>query len=130
MSAHAPQPSDPHWQGATPYVGPPPYPQAGAAWGQQPGYGQQPYGYAPYPHLSRPTNTMAILALVFAFVFAPLGIVFGVMARNQIRQTGEGGDGLALSGLIVGAVFTALFVLYIVFIVVMIGAAVSAAPTT
>ncbi len=78
--------------------------------GQQPGYGQQPYGYAPYPHHSRPTNTMAILALVMAFVFAPVGLVLGIIARKQIRRTGEDGDGLALAGIIVGGIFTALFV--------------------
>lgn len=51
---------------------------------------------------------MAILALVFGFVFPILGIVFGTIARKQIRETGEKGDGLALAGLIVGIVFTAL----------------------
>lgn len=60
---------------------------------------------------TRGTNTMAILALVFAFLFAPLGIVFGVIARKQIRQTGEGGAGLAKAGLILGIIFTVLSVL-------------------
>ena len=45
----------------------------------------------------RPTNTMAILSLVFAFVFFPLGTVFGVIARRQITRTGEEGRGLASS---------------------------------
>ena len=53
---------------------------------------------------------MAILALVFAFVFAPAGIVLGIVARKQIRQTGEEGDGLALAGIIVGGIATAFFV--------------------
>jgi hypothetical protein len=56
---------------------------------------------------------MAILALVMGFVFAPAGIVLGVMARRQIRQTGEEGDGLALAGIIVGSIATAFFVLVI-----------------
>ena len=56
------------------------------------------------------TNTMAILALVFAFVFAPLGIVFGVVAKRQIRERGEGGSGLATAGLVLGIVFTVLSV--------------------
>ena len=54
---------------------------------------------------------MAILALVMAFTFAPVGLILGVIARRQIRQTGEDGDGLALAGIIVGGVVTALFVL-------------------
>jgi hypothetical protein len=51
---------------------------------------------------ARSTNTVAILSLVFAFVFAPLGIVFGHVARNQIRRTGEQGSGLATAGLWLG----------------------------
>jgi hypothetical protein len=88
---------------------------------------QQPYQppsqYYGYPPPSRGTNTMAILALVFAFVFAPAAIVLGHIARKQIQQTGEDGDALALAGLIVGYVFTGLFLLfcvgYVIFAVVM-----------
>jgi hypothetical protein len=61
---------------------------------------------------------MAILALVLAFVFAPAGLIMGIVARKQIRQTGEDGDGLALAGIIVGGIFTAIFVLGIVFWIV------------
>jgi hypothetical protein len=57
---------------------------------------------------------MAILALVLAFVFAPAGLVMGIIARKQIAQTGEEGDGLALAGIIVGAIFTAIWVLVII----------------
>jgi hypothetical protein len=49
---------------------------------------------------------MAILSLVFAFVFAPLGIVFGHVAKRQIRRTGEGGSGLATAGLVLSYIFT------------------------
>lgn len=63
---------------------------------------------------ARGTNTMAVLALGFAFVFSPLGIVFGVMARRQIAGSGEGGAGLAKAGLILGIVFTALSVLWVI----------------
>ena len=100
------------------------------AYGQptgQPGYGQQPYGQQPYGQpaygqqpgyapqaYARPTNTMAILALVMAFVFAPAGLILGIVARRQIKQTGEEGEGLALAGIIVGGLFTAIFVLLIV----------------
>jgi len=67
---------------------------------------------------------VAVLALVFAFVFAPLGIVFGVMARDQIRQTGEDGAGLALAGIVIGAVAIAVTVLAIFLTIVVIGTAV------
>jgi hypothetical protein len=83
---------------------PPPY-------GQQRPYGQ--YSYGPPP-----TNPMAIAALVVAFVFPPAAIFLGVSARRQIRRTGEQGDGLALAGIILGSIATALFVLLIVFWIV------------
>ena len=66
---------------------------------------------------------MAILALVLAFVFAPAGLIMGIVARKQIRQTGEDGDGLALAGIIVGGIFTAIYVLMIVFFIVAVSAA-------
>lgn len=91
--------------GPTGVYGPPP----------GPGYGN-PYGY-PYPPLRRPTNTLAILALVFAFVFAPAAIVMGAVARRQIRRTGEEGWGLATAGLIVGIVFTVLSLIWIIAVV-------------
>jgi len=54
-----------------------------------------PVGYEPPVQQRRGTNTMAILALIFAFVLSPLGIVFGLIGRKQIGRTGEGGRGLA-----------------------------------
>ena len=119
---------------ATPPPPPPGYGQA-AAYGSAPGYpppGYAPPAYAPAGHpppgyhpqaWGRPTNTMAILALVMAFVFAPAGLILGIIARKQIRQTGEDGDGLALAGIIVGGIATALFVLFLLFAVVAFSAA-------
>lgn len=66
------------------------------------------------PGTAAGTNTMAVLALVFAFVFSPLGIVFGVIARKQIAGTGEGGAGLAKAGLILSVIFTLLSIVYVV----------------
>lgn len=94
--------------GGQPAYGPPP------GYGGQPGYGPPPgYGYG-YP---RPTNTLAILALVMAFVFAPVGLVLGIVARRQIRETHEEGNGLALAGIIIGGIGTALVVLTVLFFV-------------
>lgn len=83
--------------------------------GQQPppgGY-PPPYGYGPP---SRGTNGFAIAALVCAFVCSPLGLIFGFIARSQIRQTGEGGDGLALAGIIISAVSIAFAFLWFIFV--------------
>lgn len=66
------------------------------------------------PVAPRPWNALAIVAFVVAFVAPPGGIVCGHIARRQIRTSGEQGDGLALAGLILGYVFTAAIVLFIV----------------
>lgn len=82
-------------------------------------YGPQPLG----------TNTMSILALIFAFVFSPLGIVFGHIARGQIRRTGEQGAGLATAGLVLGYVFTGFAVLWTLAIIVFVVFAARSGPT-
>jgi hypothetical protein len=83
----------------------------------QPQYGTQGYGAAQYPTSgygapqSSSTNVMAILSLIFAFVFSPVGIVLGHIAKKQIKERGEQGGGLATAGLVLGYVFTGLYVL-------------------
>jgi hypothetical protein len=51
-------------------------------------------------------------------VFPPLALVLGLMARQQIRRTGEEGDGLALAAVIVGGVAVVVFVALILFWIV------------
>jgi hypothetical protein len=81
---------------------PPPYPP-------QPG---QPYGPYAYGPVAAPTNGLAIAALVVALVACgPAGAIMGHIARNQIRERGEQGDGIALAAIIVGWVLTGLAVL-------------------
>jgi hypothetical protein len=59
-------------------------------------------GYLPQRFGSQPTmNAMAALAMVFALVFFPLGILFGHVARRQIARTGETGSGLATTALVI-----------------------------
>ncbi len=55
-------------------------------------------------------NAMAALAMVFAFVFFPLGIVFGHLAKRQIERTGEAGGGLATAALVLSYLFLVLTV--------------------
>lgn len=127
-----PSPSDPTAQYPPPYNPPPPSspaPWSGSGYPPPPGYPAGPppgdkspfgdqgqfggpgYG-APYPPQVTQTNTMAILALVFAFVFAPAAIIFGHIAKKQIARTGEQGSGLATAGLILGYIFTTIMVIY------------------
>jgi len=100
----------PYGQQPPPYgQEPPQYSQQPPQSGQQPPppYGQPPYpGYGqPYPPAAPGTNVMAILSLVFAFVFSPAGIVLGHIAKRQLKTSGESGDGLATAGLVLSYIF-------------------------
>lgn len=70
--------------------------------------------YAAAAPVGRPTNVLAIIALIGAFVFPLAGIICGHIALGQIKRTGENGHGLALWGTILGYVFTALWILIFV----------------
>ncbi|MDL5159108.1 DUF4190 domain-containing protein [Actinomycetospora termitidis] len=76
-------------------------------------------GYTPAPPAPQRTNTMAILSIVFAFVFSPLGIVFGVIGRRQARERNENGRGLATAGMWLSIVFVVLGVVTAVIVSVM-----------
>jgi Domain of unknown function (DUF4190)/Domain of unknown function (DUF1707) len=76
-------------------------------------------GHHPGPAGSR-TNSMAVASMVcgigqifFWFLAGVPAIVFGHIARRQIRETGEAGDGMALAGLIMGYVGVLLPILII-----------------
>jgi len=105
--------------------GPPAYPGApgpyGGAGAYPPyGYGQQvPYG-AP---ATKKTNGLAVASLVcscagilFFGVPGIVGIIFGFVARSQIRRSNgaQGGEGLALAGIIVGFAWILILALIIV----------------
>ncbi len=106
-----PVPPVPPADGSTPPVAPAPPAQP-----TYPAYGQPAQGY-----YAPPTNTLAIVALVLAFIVPLGGIICGHIARGQIKRTGEGGDGLALAGLIIGYAFTGLTVLFVVGYLVVFG---------
>jgi peptidyl-prolyl cis-trans isomerase B (cyclophilin B) len=56
--------------------------------------------------------------MVFAFVFSPLGIVFGIVGRRQTRRTGQRGRGLATVGLALSVVFLVVGVAVAVYVTV------------
>jgi peptidyl-prolyl cis-trans isomerase B (cyclophilin B) len=87
-----------------PYGAYPPPPQGASG-----GY----YGYTGYPQ-PQPTNGLAIASLVCAFLFAPLGIIFGHISLSQIRKTGEEGRGLAVAGLVISYMITVLTIVVVV----------------
>ena len=46
-----------------------------------------------------------------------LGVIFGFIALNQIKQSGEGGRGIALVGIIIGGVAIVLGVLALILVI-------------
>lgn len=83
---------------------PPPPPPAPVAPPPPPGY-YQPAPYAAAP----PTNGLAVASLVagivwFMWLGSALAVVFGHIALNQIKESGDtqGGKGLAIAGLSLG----------------------------
>ncbi|MFT3798869.1 DUF4190 domain-containing protein [Microbacterium sp.] len=113
------------------YATPPPYgaaqgygtPQGYAA--PQAGYGAPAYGAAPYAYAGPKTNTMSIVSMILSilgFVWVlPLigglvGAILGHMALGQIKRTGEGGRGLALTAIIVGWIGVGIVALFLIFI--------------
>jgi hypothetical protein len=72
-----------------------------------------PMGYYP-PAVNPRTNGFAVGSLICGLVplFGVPAIILGHVARGQIRQTGEQGDGLAIAGLVLGYVWISLFVLF------------------
>lgn len=73
------------------------------------------------------TNGFSIASLVLGIVWvfgigAILAVVFGFVARKQIRESGgrQGGSGMALAGIILGFVGIAGVILWIVFVAVVV----------
>lgn len=92
--------------------------------GGQPGGTPAPPPYAYGPSQARPTNGLAIASLVCGLlqlavpvVTTVLALVFGYVARNQIRERGESGEGMAKAGIILGWVGVALGVLGLLFVI-------------
>jgi len=102
--------STPGWPEWPPADSPPP--DVGTLFG--PGSGlspfPQPAGLPTGPPAASPPpaklNTLAVVAFVLAFVVSPAAIALGVIARGQIRRTGESGNGLATAAVVLGSVFT------------------------
>ncbi|ROS78342.1 uncharacterized protein DUF4190 [Curtobacterium sp. PhB130] len=79
----------------------------------------QPATQQPSASVPQRTNTLAIIALVAAFVAPLIGFVLGFVAMSQARKRSEGGRGLALAAVIVGGAITLLYILLFVLIAVL-----------
>jgi hypothetical protein len=99
--------------GYPPGYGPPGYPP-----GSYP-TGYQPYGLAP----RKPTNGYAIASLALGVIWiywigSVLALIFGYIARKQIAERGEEGDGLAIAGIVLGWIGVGVLALIGVFVLI------------
>lgn len=102
-------------------------PQTPPAWngapGGDPGYAppapQGGAGYAQAP-TSPPGRVLSIVGLVLAFVAAPIGLILSIVAAVQLGKAGAP-KGLAIAGVIVGAVITLLWIIGIILFVTVLG---------
>jgi hypothetical protein len=87
----------------------------------QSGYGQQGYGQPGYPYGPpiRRNNGMAIASMALGIVWiywigSVLALVFGFIAKKQIRESGEGGSGMATAGIVLGGIGMVTFTLVLI----------------
>ncbi len=123
---YPPPPGQPQYPQAGPYAqaGQPQYPQPGTYGHPVSPQFQLDYANpAPPVLMPRPTNSLAVAALccgIGQLVAGPLtgipAIILGAMSLKQIRETGEGGHGMAVAGLVLGIVGTLLMVLFFVLV--------------
>lgn len=117
--------------GQSPY-GPQGYPQS--AYPPPTSPPGQPYGAYPQPVpwvVSRPTNGMAVASMVLGILWlywvgSVLALIFGYIARRQIRERGESGDGMAIAGIVLGWVGVGVAAVVIVVLLV----SLATAPST
>jgi hypothetical protein len=111
------------WPGQ--YPGQPQFGGPGQPYGQPQPYAPQPFGAPPpygYPYgppQTRGTNGMAIASMVLGILWlwwigSILALIFGYIARSQIRQRNEGGGGMAIAGIVLGWIGIALLLVVII----------------
>ena len=86
-----------------------------------PSFGVMPYQGGYYPVVATPTSGLAIGALIcgiaeiFTLGFAAIpAVILGHLARQNIRRTGERGDGMAIAGLVLGYLGIGIWTLIII----------------
>lgn len=127
----APTPPPSHSQPVPPVPGYPQEYQPAQPQGFQQGYGpghphapapaiypaaQPGYYAAAQPVYMRRTNGLAVASMVLGIVWlwwvgSILALVFGYVARQQIRERDQGGDGMAIAGIVLGWVAIGVFVI-------------------
>lgn len=85
--------------------------------------------YQQQPAATASTNTMAVISMIssivgwFSFgVLCIVGVVLGHMSLKQMKTSGEGGRGMAITGLVVGYIGIAGWIIGLIIFIVVVGA--------
>lgn len=118
--------SYPSYQPGQPGAYPPPgYSVAGGYPGYPPPGYADPYGYGAYGQTGG-TNGLAIASLItsiaaivtcyLGIILGIVGVILGVVALNQLKTRQQDGKGIAIAGIILGAVIPVLWILVLIVI--------------
>ncbi|MGO4489774.1 DUF4190 domain-containing protein [Microbacterium sp. 2RAF4] len=112
----APDSSNP----TTPPAAPPAPPTAAPAWESAPtaapSYPAPTAPAYPQPEPTPPGRVLSIVGLVLAFLAAPIGLILSIVAAVKLGKTGQP-KGLAIAGIIVGAILTIIGIIGIILFV-------------
>ena len=94
-------------------------PQQPPGYTPQPPYGQQPYGQPPYgqpPYRQAKMNTLALVGFILSFFISFVGLILCIIGLSQINSANgtQTGKGLAIAGIIIGAIGTVFIPLRII----------------
>ena len=78
----------------------------------------------PAPAADFPGKTLGIVGLVLAILAAPVGLIISIVANNQSKAAGYPNQ-LAKIGIIVGAILTALWLIFTIISIIISAAAFS-----
>ncbi|GAA1169211.1 DUF4190 domain-containing protein [Microbacterium oxydans] len=67
----------------------------------------------PQPEPTPPGRVLSIVGLVLAFLAAPIGLILSIVAAVKLGKTGQP-KGLAIAGIIIGAILTILGIIGII----------------
>lgn len=82
------------------------------------GYPGQQYAYPPAAPIAG-TNGLAIASLIVSLVSCgPVGLILGIISLSQIKKSGQQGRGMAIAGIVIGAVTALLWIVAVIVIIV------------
>lgn len=107
-----PPPTAPPAPPAAPPAAPPTW-DAGPGAATAAGYAAPAAPAYPQPEPSPPGRVLSIVGLVLAFVAAPIGLILSIVAAVKLGKAGQP-KGLAIAGIVVGAVLTIIEIIGII----------------